>query len=59
MKTRTVAMMYSRSRTGISKGRASSNPLHCYAERTAIAVISTMISGTAKAAAVNNVLAGN
>ena len=30
-----------------------------YAGTTAIAVISTMISGTAKAAAVNNVLAGN
>ena len=30
-----------------------------YAGTTAIAVISTMISGTAKAAAVSNVLAGN
>jgi hypothetical protein len=42
---------------GTEKATRGSFPFRSYAATTAIAVISTMISGTANAAAVSNVLA--
>jgi hypothetical protein len=44
---------------GTERATHASSPVRSYAATTAIAVISTMISGTANAAAVSNVLAGN
>src|SRR5262245_57773412 len=44
---------------GSEEATHGSSPFRSYAATTAIAVISTIISGTANAAAVSNVLAGN